>query len=139
MPAPDTARKVTRTAKKSTTTVAATAKGSARRSADTVKESAAKAAKTTKRAVGGARASRAAKAGMVEDARQVAAEADAYGSAADAIAEAEAMHYQVEVNKRGLSVKALTKTLNARWDNGWRLAHMLEQRGNTVLVFEKRA
>jgi hypothetical protein len=48
------------------------------------------------------------------------------------------MHYQVEVNKRGLSVKSLTKTLNARWENGWRLAHMLEQRGNTVLVFEKR-
>ncbi|HEX2041891.1 MAG TPA: hypothetical protein VHF24_04570 [Acidimicrobiales bacterium] len=138
MPAADTARKVTRTAKKSTTKVAATAKGSARSTADAAKESAAKVAKTTKRAVGGARATRAAKAGMVEDARQVAADAGAQSSAADAIAEAEAMHYQVEVNKRGLSVKTLTKTLNARWDNGWRLAHMLEQRGNTVLVFEKR-
>jgi hypothetical protein len=138
MPAADTARKVTRTAKKSTTKVAATAKGSARSTADAAKESAAKVAKTTKRAVGGARATRAAKAGMVEDARQVAADAGAHSSAADAIAEAEAMHYQVEVNKRGLSVKTLTKTLNARWDNGWRLAHMLEQRGNTVLVFETR-
>ncbi len=57
---------------------------------------------------------------------------------AEAIAEAAMLHYQVEVNKRGLSVTGLTKTLNARWDNGWRLAHMIEQRGNTVLVFERR-
>jgi hypothetical protein len=93
---------------------------------------------STRKAVGGARAARAAKAGMVEDARQIADEAGAESAAADAIAEAEAMHYHVEVNKRGLSVTALTKTLNERWANGWRLAHVLEQRGNTVLVFEKR-
>ena len=54
-------------------------------------------------------------------------------------ARAEALHHEVEVNKRGLSVKSLTRTLNERWDNGWRLAHLLEQRGNTVLVFEKRS
>ena len=59
--------------------------------------------------------------------------------ATNAIEEAEGLHYQVEVNKRALSVSALTKTLNDRWANGWRLAHMLEQRGNTVLVFEKRS
>lgn len=129
--AEDTARRTTRTATKSTKGAAQKAKASTGSAADKVKRS-------TKRAVGGARATRAAKAGMVEDARQVAAEAGAQSAAAEAIAEAEAMHYQVEVNKRGLSVKALTKTLNARWENGWRLAHMLEQRGNTVLVFEKR-
>ena len=43
------------------------------------------------------------------------------------------------VNKRGLSVAALTKTLNERWENGWQLAHAFEQRGNTVLVFAKRS
>ncbi|MDP9388737.1 MAG: hypothetical protein M3Q48_12690 [Actinomycetota bacterium] len=71
--------------------------------------------------------------------KDIAAEGElGQGVANRAIAEVEALHYQVEVNKRGLSVTALTKTLNDRWENGWRLAHMLEQRGNTVLVFEKR-
>ena len=145
MPAANSARKATEPAKKSTRKASATAKASTRRATNAATSAAAgttdvvgKAAKATKRAVGGARATRAARAGMVEDARQVAADTGAQSAAADAIAEAEAMHYQVEVNKRGLSVKALTKTLNARWENGWQLAHMLEQRGNTVLVFEKR-
>lgn len=59
--------------------------------------------------------------------------------AAAAVARTEPLHYDVEVNKRGLSVKALTRTLNERWEDGWRLAHLVEQRGNTVLVFEKRS
>ena len=150
MPATKTARKATQTAKKSTGKAAGTAKESAGKAASSVtdaassaKESAGKAVdkakESTRKAVGGARATRAAKAGMVEDARQIAEEAGAASAAAGAIAEAEAMHYQAEVNKRGLSVSALTKTLNERWANGWRLAHVLEQRGNTVLVYEKRA
>ena len=171
MPATDTARKASETAKdttrkakqatrKATRKAATTTKESTRRAAATAKESASSAAESvgeaassakagtakaadkvkgsTKKAVAGARASRKAKAGLVGDARQIAVEGGAPGAAADAIAAAEAMHYQVEVNKRGLSVTALTKTLNERWENGWRLAHVLEQRGNTVLVFEKR-
>ena len=144
----DTASSIAETAQEPASKVATTAKRSARKAGETVKGSAgqakkgtAKAAskvkKTTTKAVAGARATKAAKAGMVEDARQLAAEAGP-GVAAEAIAEVEAMHYQVEVNKRALSVTALTKTLNDRWENGWRLAHILEQRGNTVLVFEKR-
>jgi hypothetical protein len=93
-----------------------------------------------KKATATAKATKAARAGLVEDARDVATGADlGEGVAAKAIAEAEALHYQVEVNKRALSVNSLTKVLNDRWDNGWKLAHMLEQRGNTVLVFEKRS
>lgn len=61
------------------------------------------------------------------------------GTARAAAAAAQPLHYDVEVNKRGLSVKALTRTLNERWEDGWRLAHLVEQRGNTVLVFEKRS
>lgn len=61
------------------------------------------------------------------------------GKAAGAVARAEPLHYDVEVNKRALSVKGLSRALNDRWENGWRLAHVLEQRGNTVLVFEKRS
>lgn len=129
----DSPRKATRTAKKSDGGGASTAKAASARSTRTAKKSASK-------AVGTARATKAARAGRVEDARQVAAEAQlGEGAAARAIAEADAMHYEAVVNKRGLSVSALTKTLNERWDNGWRLAHILEQRGNTVLVFEKRA
>lgn len=122
-----------KTAKESTAKAATTAKTATARAAKTAKESTAKAATTAK-------ATRAARAGRVEDAREMAAEADLRdGMAATAIAEAESLHYQVEVNKRGLSASALTTTLNERWDNGWRLAHVLEQRGNTVLVFEKRS
>lgn len=74
--------------------------------------------------------------GRVEEARELVEEADVEeGIAARAVAEAEERHYQVEVNKGGLSVSALTKTLNDRWDSGWRLSHVFEQRANTVLVF----
>ncbi len=149
MPATKSARKATKTAKKSTRKAAGTATESAERAVESVSDAAStakegtvkavdKAKRSTKKAVGGVRATRKAKAGMVEDARQIARESGAQAAARDAIAEAEAMHYQVEVNKRGLSVTALTKALNERWANGWRLAHVFEQRGNTVLVFEKR-
>lgn len=117
---------------------------SSARKAGTTARSTAKKAKATaagmaRKTVGTARATRAARAGRVEDARQVAAEADVGGGMAErAIAEMEELHYLAEVNKRGLSVTALTKTLNDHWDNGWRLAHILEQRGNTVMIFEKR-
>ena len=132
-------RQAASTAKQSATKAAATAGKAATSAKDTTAEAAGKVKGSTKRAVAGARATRKAKAGLVEDARQIVDDAGAEGATAEAIEEAEAMHYQVEVNKRGLSVAALTKTLNQRWDNGWRLAHILEQRGNTVLVFEKRA
>ena len=130
-------------------------RGSARKATETAKESAAKAAGRTKattgkaakaardsatKAAGTVRAAKAARDGRVQDARAIATEADLGGGVATkTIAELEAMHYLVEVNKRGLSVSSLTTTLNERWENGWRLAHMLEQRGNTALVFEKRS
>lgn len=128
----DTARKAAETAKSSTRRATTTAKSTAERAKRTTKTSVRKAVATTK-------ATRAARDGRVEEAKDIAAEGELGQGVADrAIAEVEALHYQVEVNKRGLSVTALTKTLNDRWENGWRLAHMLEQRGNTVLVFEKR-
>lgn len=119
-------------------------KKSGRQATTTAKAAAGRAAKSTRtsttKAAATAKTTKAAKAGLVEDARDIADDADlGQGTAAKAIAEAEELHYQVEVNKRGLSVNSLTKSLNQRWDNGWRLAHMVEQRGNTVLVFEKRS
>lgn len=120
------------TATEAVTKGATTAKQATGKATTTVKRSA-------KKATGTAKATTAAKGGRVVDARKAATEAElGDGVAAAAIAKAEALHYDVEVNKRGLSVRALTKSLNERWDNGWRLAHLLEQRGNTVLVFEKR-
>ncbi len=129
----ESARKATRTVKDSTARGAAKTKATTGKAAKVAKGSATKAAGTV-------RATRAARDGRVEDARVIAAEADlGEGVATQAITEVEALHYHVEVNKRGLSVRALTTALNQRWENGWRLAHVFEQRGNTVLVFEKRS
>ena len=47
--------------------------------------------------------------------------------------------YCVEVNKNDLNVGRMTAQLNSKWCDGWRLAHVLEQNGNTVMVFERRA
>ena len=123
--------------------VAAGAKKQAARAAESVTTTARKARKTVKKAAGRttgtARAVRAAKAGRVDEAREIVDEAGIdEGIASKAVEKVEDQHYQVEVNKRALSVNGLTKALNERWDNGWALAHNLEQRGNTVLVFEKR-
>ena len=126
----DTARKTTEQVKDSATKATRKAKDAADKAASAAKDTARKATDTV-------RATKAARAGNVEDAKEIAAEGDVAEMAEKAIAEADALHYQVEVNKRGLSAGALTKTLNERWENGWRLAHILEQRGNTVLVFEK--
>lgn len=139
----ESAQKVGQTAKRSTRKAASTAADSAGKAAESAKATTADAAGkvkgSTKRKVASTRATRAAKAGLVEDARELARDAGPDSAAAEAVAAVDTMQYQVEVNKRSLSVKALTKTLNGRWENGWRLAHILEQRGNTVLVFEKRS
>lgn len=45
--------------------------------------------------------------------------------------------YDCEVNRGDLSVGWLTDRLNERYEDGWRLAHIFEQAGNTVLVFER--
>ncbi len=123
--------------------VAAGAKKRAAKAAEDVTSTARKAGRTAKKAAGKttgtARAVRAARAGRVDEARDIVEEVGIdEGVAAKAVEAAEERHYQVEVNKRALSVNGLTKTLNDRWENGWSLAHILEQRGNTVLVFEKR-
>ena len=123
--------------------VATGAKKRGAKAAEGVTSTARKAGRTAKKTAGKttgtARAVRAAKAGRVDEAKEIVDEAGLdEGVAAKAVEKAEDRHYQVEVNKRALSVNALTKTLNERWENGWALAHILEQRGNTVLVFERR-
>jgi hypothetical protein len=62
-------------------------------------------------------------------------------SAAEAVTELPSSEdqYTVEVNKNDLSVGRMTAHLNSKWRDGWRLAHVLKQYGNTVMVFERRA
>lgn len=116
--------------------------GTVKKAGETVKDASGRAAKAAKgkgtKTVGTVKAAKAAGAGRVKDARKVAATTEVGAVAERAIAQAEALHYEAVVNKRGLSMAGLTRNLNERWDNGWRLAHAFEQRGNTVLVFEKR-
>lgn len=47
-------------------------------------------------------------------------------------------HYDAVVNKGSLNMGRFTSELNSRWDSGWRLAHVIEQAGNTVMVYERR-
>lgn len=44
--------------------------------------------------------------------------------------------YITEVNKGSISVKMLGPKLNQMRQNGYRLAHVFEQHGNTVLIYE---
>ena len=101
-------------------------KDSAIKAAAKTKTTTGKAAKTAKesatKSAGTVRAARAARDGRVEDARAVAAEAAEAdvgdGAATKPIGELDALHYQVDVNRRGLSVSALTTTLNQRGATG---------------------
>lgn len=45
-------------------------------------------------------------------------------------------HYVTEVNKGSLNVTIFGGKLNVQYQQGYRLAHVFEQDGNTVQVFE---
>ncbi len=47
-------------------------------------------------------------------------------------------HYDADVNKGSLNMRALADTLNDRWRDGWKLVHAFEKEGNTVLIWERR-
>jgi hypothetical protein len=47
-------------------------------------------------------------------------------------------HYDCQVNRDELSMAWLKDTMNDRWDDGWRLAQIFEQAGNTVIIWERR-
>lgn len=46
--------------------------------------------------------------------------------------------YDAVVNKKSINMAVLTQQLNQRWEHGWRLAHIYEQAGNSVMIFERR-
>lgn len=47
-------------------------------------------------------------------------------------------HYEATVNKGSLNVGRFTGELNQRWKNGWKLGQVIEQHGNTLVVWERR-
>lgn len=47
------------------------------------------------------------------------------------------MAYDTEVNKGSINMGSLARHLTDRESKGWRLQHIFEQHGNTVLIYEK--
>jgi hypothetical protein len=45
--------------------------------------------------------------------------------------------FEAEVNKGSINMAAFTNSLNARYANGYRPAHVLEQDGNTMVIWER--
>ncbi len=46
-------------------------------------------------------------------------------------------HYEVEVNREDLNAGAFEKAANERYENGYRIADVFQQGGNTVCVWER--
>ena len=46
-------------------------------------------------------------------------------------------HYEASVNKGDINMRSLTDELNDRYEAGWRLAHVVEQGGNTLFIWER--
>ncbi len=46
-------------------------------------------------------------------------------------------HYDATVNRGSINMGSFTKELNARYEDGWRLAFVFSQEGNTIMVWEK--
>jgi hypothetical protein len=45
-------------------------------------------------------------------------------------------HFVTEVNKGSINMRSWSKDLNDMYRKGYRLAHVFQQEGNTVQVFE---
>jgi hypothetical protein len=48
-------------------------------------------------------------------------------------------HYEIEVNEGSVNMKKFTAVANDRHNNGYRMAHVFSQEGNTIVVWEKVA
>lgn len=46
-------------------------------------------------------------------------------------------HYEAEVNKGDINMRSLQRQLNDRYEDGWKLAHIYSEAGNTVLIWER--
>ena len=57
-------------------------------------------------------------------------------AAANVVSGCPGSHYVTKVNKGSIRMQTWESDLNAMYRDGYRLAHVLEQDGNTVQVFE---
>ena len=46
-------------------------------------------------------------------------------------------HYEIEVNEGSVNMKRFAQMANERHVNGYRIAHVFMQEGNTIVVWEK--
>jgi hypothetical protein len=46
-------------------------------------------------------------------------------------------HYEVEVNREDMNAGAFERAANERYENGYRIANLFQQGGNTVCVWER--
>lgn len=46
-------------------------------------------------------------------------------------------HYEIEVNEGSVNMKRFASVANDRHSNGYRMAHVYSQEGNTIVVWEK--
>ena len=46
-------------------------------------------------------------------------------------------HYDIEVNEGSVNMKRFASAANERNANGYRMAHVFMQEGNTIVVWEK--
>lgn len=46
-------------------------------------------------------------------------------------------HYEIEVNEGSVNMKKFEQAANERHSNGYRMAHVFSQQGNTIVVWEK--
>ena len=45
--------------------------------------------------------------------------------------------YEIEVNEGSVNMKRFASMANERHDNGYRMAHVYSQEGNTIVVWER--
>ena len=46
-------------------------------------------------------------------------------------------YYEIEVNEGSVNMKKFTDVANQRHSNGYRIAHIYSQEGNTIVVWER--
>lgn len=52
---------------------------------------------------------------------------------------AEGEHYDIEVNEGSVNMNRFADMANVRHANGYRMAHVFMQEGNTIVVWERNA
>ena len=61
----------------------------------------------------------------------------AAGTGASEEEQAVGEHYETEVNRGDVNMRALERKLNDRYQDGWRLAHVVSEAGNMIFIWER--